>query len=120
MKIPGKNFKKQRNLCTSLKRNAKKDCFINKTKNRESFWKIFGPFITNKCHHSREDYIILENIELISDKKKVANLLNDHYIHIIENTTGTKPETFKFDPYIKNIDQIVEVYKEHPSIFIIN
>ena len=113
------NFKNQRNLCTSLKRKAKKDFFINKTKDRESFWKIFGPFITNKCHHSREDYIILKNGELISDKKEVANLFNDHYIHIIENTTGTKPETFKFDPYIKSIDQIVEVYKEHPSILLI-
>ncbi len=78
--------------------------------------KIFGPYITNKCRHSREDYIISENGELISDKKRVANLFNDHYVHIIENTTGKKVDPFKCDPSKNTIDQIVEGYKNHPSI----
>ena len=46
------------NICTSLKRKAKTNLFIEKSKDRESFWKIFGPHISNKGHHSRDDYIV--------------------------------------------------------------
>ena len=110
------NFKKQRNICTTLKRKAKRTFFIEKTKDREGFWKIFGPYLSNKGHHSKEDYIISKDGALINDKKSVANLFNDHYIHIIENTTGEKLNIFPFDPLKDPVDQILETYKSHPSI----
>ena len=113
-------FKKQRNLCTSLKRKAKKEFYIKKTKDRESFWKIFGPSISNKGHHTQEDYIVSINGELISEKKEVANLFNHYYIHILENTTGKKLHPFHLDPLRNTMDQIVESYKDHPSIIKIN
>ena len=113
------NFKKQRNLCTSLKRKAKKAFFITKSMDRESFWKIFGPYITNKGHHSREDYIVSVDDELISDKKTVANIFNNYYINIIENTTGNKLDEFILEDAGSGVDQITEIYKNHPSISMI-
>ena len=111
-------FKKQRNLCTALKRKAKKDFFMRKTKDQVSFWKIFGPYLSNKGHHSQEDYIIINDGELVNNKKDVANLFNDYYINIIENTTGKKLDTFK--PISSNvIEQIIEQYKNHHSVLLI-
>ena len=93
--------------------------FIDKTKDQESFWKIFGPYISNKGHHSQEDYIVSKNGELINDKKDVANLFNNYFINIIENSTGQKLEKFNFDPLRDTIDQITHIYRNHPSILII-
>ena len=102
-----------------MKRKAKKTFFIEKTNDRESFWKIFGPYITNKGHHSQEVYIVSVDGELINDKKKVANLFNNHFINIIENSTGKKLDQLTFDPFKDTIDQIVEKYSNHPSISMI-
>ena len=113
------NFKKQRNICTSLKRIAKKNYFIEKSKNRESFWKIFGKYITNKGSHAQEDYIVSVDTKLISNEHIVANTFNEHYINIIENYTGQKLEGFTFDNTRNKIDQITEAYKSHPSISLI-
>ena len=113
------NFKKQRNICTSLKRKAKKKLFIEKNKDQISFWKIFGPYITNKGHHSKEDYIVSDNGELINDRKKVANLFNNYFINIIENSTGKALPQFTFSPLQETMDQIIEAYKNHPSIIMI-
>ena len=113
------NFKQQRNICTTLTRKAKRNFFIEKTKDRVGFWKIFGPYLSNKGHHSKEDYIISKDGALINDKKTVANLFNDYYVHIIENTTGEKLNIFPFDPLMDPIDQILDTYKNHPSILAI-
>ena len=103
-----------------MKTKAKKTFFIEKTNDRESFWKIFGPYITNKGHHSQEDYIVSVDGELINDKKKVANLFNNHFINIIENSTGNKLNHPILDPLKDSIDQIIGTYKNHPSILMIN
>ena len=112
-------YKKQRNICTSLKRKAKKQYFIEKTKDQKSFWKIFGPYISNKGHHSQEDYIVSDNGKLVNDKKEVANLFNTYFINIIENSTGKAAQTFKFDDIKPKINQIIEAYQNHPSILLI-
>ena len=113
------NFKTQRNICTSLKRKAKKNFFIEKTKDRESFWKIFGPYITNRVKHSQEDYIVSVDDELITDKKKVANSFNKYFINIIEHSTGKAQDEFNLDPSKDTVKQIIETYKNHPSILMI-
>ena len=113
------NYKKQRNKCTSLIRKAKSKFFIDKTKDRESFWKIFGPFISSKGHHTQEDYIVSVDGELVNDKKKVANEFNNYFINIIENSTGKSLNTYTIDPDKDIIDQIINSYKNHPSILLI-
>ena len=69
------NFKQHRNICTTLTRKAKRNFFIEKTKDRVGFWKIFGPYISNKGHHSKEDSIISKDGALINDKKWLQTCL---------------------------------------------
>ena len=90
------HFRKQRNLCTTLRRKAKRKYFLKKTIDSKSFWKIFGPFISNKGHHTQEDYIISINGELTNDKGIVSNAFNKLYANIIEHTTGEKPQRIDF------------------------
>ena len=113
------NFKKQRNLCTSLKRKAKLDFYMEKTKSQQSFWKIFGPYLSNKGHHSQEDYVLLNDGNLMKDKKYDANTFNEYYVNIIEKTTGEKIETFQHNSECDVIEQIIEKYKNHHSISLI-
>ena len=69
---------------------------------------------------SKEDYIVLQNGKLITDKKRVANLFNNYFINIIENSTGKKLNHPILDPLTDPIDQITETYKNLPIIVMIN
>ena len=79
-------FQKQRNMCVSLLRKAKKEYFspsnINKVVEHKSFWKIVKPFLSNKTISS-EKITIINDDELITDELKVANTLNDFFSSII-------------------------------------
>ena len=63
-------FQKQRNMCVSLLRKAKKEYFspsnINKVVENKSFWKIVKPFLSNKTISS-EKITIINDDELITD-----------------------------------------------------
>lgn len=84
------------------------------------FLKIFQPYITEKGHFDRDDYMLLENETLIKDKKRVASIFNDLFINIVEKTTGNKFKPFPFSEEENKIDQIIEHYKNHLSIKLIN
>ena len=79
-------FQKQRNMCVSLLRKAKKEYFspsnTNKVVENKSFWKIVKPFLSNKTISS-EKITIINDDELITDELKVANTLNDFFSSII-------------------------------------
>ena len=108
-------FRKQRNLCTKIKRKAKISHFENLCKNPSAneFWKTVKPFITDKGHCTSEDYMLEENDDLIKDDKKISNLFNDFFVNIIERSTGKKPATSSKD---KSLEEIISTYKDHPSI----
>ena len=110
------NFKKQRNLCTTLKRRALKRYFEKKKDSAKSFWKTFGPYLSNRGHTIDEDILLLEKGEIERDRKKVADLFNEHYINIIENSTGKKVEAFDFNGENDIIEEICEHYSSHESI----
>ena len=110
------NFKKQRNRCTTLKRRALNRYFKKKSDSPKSFWKIFGPYLSNRGHNIDEDIMLLENGEIENDRKKVGNIFNNHYINIIENSTGKKVESFEHDEENDIIEEICERYTSHESI----
>ena len=79
-----KAYKTQRNTCTSLRRKAIKQHFARKTADTEhprEFWSTFCPFLHTKSKQAN-DIILKENDRIISDKKEIANLLNDYFVHI--------------------------------------
>ena len=48
---------------------------MKKTKSQQSFWEIFGPYLSNKGHHSQEDYVLLNDGNLIKDKNMLETRL---------------------------------------------
>ena len=117
-------YKKQRNLCTSLRRKNIKRHFENLTfedqSGNRSFWKAIKPYLTNNGKVSNDNFILYENSEFISDEKDVAEVLNDFYINIVEQTTGETPVSFsaksESNSGSDDIQIIIDRYESHPSI----
>ena len=86
----------------------------------ESFWKTVKPLLSDKIQ-TPGSITLLEGEELISDDKKVAEILNDYFVNItasleISEVEENLIETNEFrDP----IDVAVNMYKCHPSIQLI-
>ena len=79
-------YKSQRNTCTSLRRKAIKQHFLKKsaeTVNPQEFWSTFRPFLHTKTKQAN-DIVLNENDKIINDKKEIAELFNDHFVHITD------------------------------------
>ena len=117
-------YEKQRNLCTSLSRKNIKRHFENLTfedqSGNRSFWKAIKPYLPNNGKVSNDNFILYENSELISDEKDVAEVLNDFYINIVEQTTGETHVSFsaksESNSGSDDIQIITDRYENHPSI----
>ena len=66
--------KRTKNYCNNLTRTTKKT-----------------PFPTNKGFLTNDNISIKVNDDLVTEKTKLANLFNLHYINIVENTSGVTP-----------------------------
>ena len=80
------HYKIQRNICTSLRRKAKKEHFVKKSfepENPREFWNAYQPFLHGKTKQAN-DIIITENNAVIGDKREIAELFNAHFIQIAE------------------------------------
>ena len=135
-------YKKVKNKCNSLVRKSKKEYFQNvsnaNSSHSKSFWNAVKPFVSKKGAISIENIIIkaqkeekikvkgLENEihiygnELIKDDKTLVELFNNHYINIVEKTSGLAPNCIG-NPENANLDKstildIINKYKDHPSI----
>ena len=50
------------------------------------------PFLTNKVCLDNSDIMLRDDNEIITDDKHLVKLFNDHYINIVERSSGLKPE----------------------------
>ena len=79
-------YKRQRNLCTSLRRKAITGYFRQKTDNLSSnpkeFWKLFGPLFNSK-QRGTNDITLLEHDVFITDKQRIANIFNQFFTHLL-------------------------------------
>ena len=121
----GENFlvmKRAKNYCNNLTRTTKKNFFHRVTKsgfaNNKKFWNTVKPFLR---HFLTNDNISTKvNDDLVTDKTKLANLFNIHYINIVENTSGAPP-VIQGNPNNPNEDNttvknIIKQYENHSSI----
>ncbi len=80
-----KAFKKQRNLCVRLLREAKRDYYANSDlkslNDNRKFWKTVKPLFSGKIKTS-SSVTLLENGELISDDKAVAEIFNEYFANM--------------------------------------
>ena len=116
-------FRKQRNLCVSLLRKAKKDYFskLNEKQitDNKRFWKTVKPFLSNKVQSSERINLTGENDSLVTDCGKVAEELNSFFSSVVKNLYI--PNYEDCDPLSDNIDTLKAIVKwrNHPSILTI-
>ena len=92
------------------------------TTNKE-FWKKLKPFLTNKGCFSKDKISIEVNNELVSDEKILTESFSEHYINIVEKSSGTKPSSLG-DSINSLLDEttvrkIIDTYRDHPSVIAI-
>ena len=116
-------YKKQRNNRVSLRRQCIKQHLAKITEKgiatNKEFWNFIKPFLTNKGISKNNDINLKNKKEIITDEKNLADLFNSHYINIVEISSGIKPETISSTCNINVTDEIqniVNLYKDHPSI----
>ena len=117
-------YKRQQNLCLSLGRKAIKQYFSNITSKgivlNKEFWKTIKPFLTNKCYIENRVIMLINDDEMVTDDKTLAKTFNEHYINIVEWSSGLKPEKMELDNSLNTSRNIlhdtIDRYKNHPNI----
>ena len=79
-------YKRQRNICTSLRRKAIKTFFDKKSEseNPREFWDTYRPFLYSRKSTQANDIILKENDVVITDKKQIAELFNSYFVNIAD------------------------------------
>ena len=115
------NFRKQRNRCVKLFRQAKKDYYskldINLVTDDRKFWKTVKPALSDKCQ-SNNKIVLVEDDEIISDDIEVEEIFNCFFVTVTEslgikvNNDNISDTKGILDP----IEKSVQKYSNHPSI----
>ena len=84
------------------------------------FWRTVKPFLTNNGCISN-DFIGIENEgNLICNEQEFVELFNEHYINIVEKSSGKKPLSLGNSSDASQdemtVKEIISVYSNHPSI----
>ena len=119
-------FKKQRNYCVGLLKREKKKYYnsldLKIFEDSKKFWQSVKPLFSDKENTKNKSIIIVENGTVTSEKKDVAEKLNNYFIEAVENL---EIEHFASDVDVPGdldqddedqIDKIIKKYKLHPSI----
>ena len=92
-----------------------KDISVNR-----KFWKTVKPLFSNKIQ-TPSNITLLEGDELVSDDKKIAKIINDYFVNIIDRleTAGKEKNLTKTNKSCDLVDDVIDMYKSHPSIKLI-
>ena len=84
------------------------------------FWSMMKSFLTSKGHINEEEIILKCDNETITENSLLAEMLNSHYINIVEKTSGKKPSNFARGNNVSDtrqaIDLIFQSYLDHSSM----
>ena len=80
------------------------------------FWQIVKPFLTDKNSITNQAIMLNQQASIVTDEKEIATIFNEHYINIVETTTGIKPLALNEKEVDTQIFQILKKYENHPSI----
>ena len=117
-------YRKQRNLCVTLLRKAKKQYFSNLepkliTDNKK-FWKSVKPLFSDKIT-VKEIINLTENGEILSSDTDIADTFNDYFSSVVQNLNIPRENSMlNTDLCINPVLETVEKYKHHQSIISIN
>ena len=114
-------YNKQRNLCVSITRKAKRSYYENldlkEITDSKKFWATVKPLFSNKIKST--EYITLEeNGKIISNDKELARIFNEFFVNIIPNLGINTNHSFLINTDNENdpIEKAIAKYKNHPSI----
>ena len=112
-------YKNQRNFCSNLLKQTKRNYFsnldLNSLNDSKKFWKNIKPLFSDKGS-STNKVMICEKEEIVSNEKEVADLMNNHFVNV------TKELNLKQDIEEERsirLDDIIDKYKQHESIKVI-
>ena len=117
-------YKKQRNKCVSLRRKSIKKSFNDITNygiaTNENFWNLIKSSLTNKGHLNHQDIMIFDGKKIITNETELVEVFNNHYINIVQKSSGVKSGHVARDNNIENKRIAIQVTKKyfenHPSI----
>ena len=120
-------FNKQRNKCVSLRKKAIRNHFKNATSNglvsNQDFWNLVKPFLSNKGGLHGTDITLVKEDKIITDDRELAEVFNDHYINIVEKSSGKKPSSIAENAPSSDdrciVRLILQQYQNHPSVLAI-
>ena len=114
-------YNKQRNLCVSITRKAKRSYYENldlkDITESKKFQATVKPLSSNKIKST--EYITLEeNGKIISNDKELARKFNKFFVNILPNLSINTNHSFLINTSNKNdpIEKTIAKYKSHPSI----
>ena len=120
-----KRYTSQRNYCVSLVKKTKKNYYNSLhekgVSDNKTFWKTVKPFLSDKIV-SKEQILLVENDEIISENSKIAESLNCFFSNIAKNLKipGYRPYN---DSLFENIShpilKVILKYRNYPSILTI-
>ena len=119
-----KLYKKQRNKCVALRRKCIKEYFHNISNNnivtKNFFLNFIRPFLVSKGLLNSSEFMLRKEKKIITYTKEIVQVLNDHYINIVERSYGEKPTIVGKQSLLtddmKIVDHIVRHYEGHPSV----
>ena len=120
-------YNKQRNICVSLVKKAKRNYYENldlyDINDNKKFWATVKPLFSNKIK-SADSIFLDESGEIIRNEVKVANVFNKYFVNMVPSMGITKNNNFlsTTDTSDTNdpLEKIIDKYKNHPSITCIN
>ena len=117
-------YKKQRNLCVTLIKNAKKSFYENLDPklitDNKTFWKQVKPFFSDRTPHC-SSYTLLERNEIVNDDTACAEIFNNFFSQAVHNLNIDR-QLHVTNPIntLNPVERAIEMYKTHPSIIKIN
>ena len=114
-------YKKQRNVCTTLLRKAKREYYSKLNPaliaDNKKIWKTVKPLFSEK-YLSKEAITIIENNEIITDDKKITEIFNTFFSNCVEGL-GISIDSSLINHDINGSDPVINAiskYSHHPSI----
>ena len=117
-------YKKFRNYCTNLFRREKKNYYnnldINLIADNKTFWSTIKPLFSEKKFHGSK-IVLVENDKILTDGKDLTRTFNSYFTNTVKNLDikGFNTLDFSYNPDIDFISNIIEKFRNHPSILMI-
>ena len=79
-----------------------------------------GAQLRNKGSLNTCEIMLRKEKKIVTDTREIVQVLNDHYINIVERSCGGKTTSVAKQSYLRDdtkiIDHIIRHYEDHPSV----